>query len=178
MTPAAHPLSHLDARGKVRTVDVGEKPVTARSATASGRFILGTELYRALEARDFHSAKGPLAQTATLAAIMGAKQTPALIPLCHPIALDAVDIDVQPAPPDALHITARCRARGSTGVEMEALTAVSIAALTLYDMCKSASLDLRIEGIRLDSKHGGKRSFDRAEAGGAGSAEVGPEDPR
>ncbi|WP_443750041.1 cyclic pyranopterin monophosphate synthase MoaC [Asticcacaulis solisilvae] len=148
-------LSHLDDQGRARMVDVSDKPVTARTATAGGRLICAVETVALV--REGRTPKGAVISTAELAGIMAAKQTSTLIPLCHPLALTkvAVAIAIDDALPGFV-ISAEVRTSGQTGVEMEALTAVSVAALTLYDMLKAVDKAMRIEGIAVTSKSGGK----------------------
>ncbi|XP_014848224.1 PREDICTED: molybdenum cofactor biosynthesis protein 1 isoform X1 [Poecilia mexicana] len=153
-------LTHTDAEGRATMVDVGGKLPTCRTATASATVILGTVAFHLL--RDNQLAKGDALTVAQLAGIMASKQTSALIPLCHPLPLDHASISFQL---DELHcsviITATCHTTGRTGVEMEALTAASVAALTVYDMCKAVSHDIVITDVKLLSKTGGKRDFYR-----------------
>lgn len=141
-------------------VHVGDKKVTARQATAEARVWLGPEIMGQLQGNDLHLAKGPVFLTASLAGIQGAKKTADLIPLCHPLGLEDCSVTIRPEGEYAV-IEATARIHAKTGVEMEALTAASVAALTLYDMCKALSHDIRIESIRLLSKTGGKKSFVR-----------------
>lgn len=142
-------------------VDVGEKAVTRRSARARAIVALGQEIMDQLEAGDIRTAKGPVFQTAVLAGIMASKKTGELIPLCHPLGLDNcnVDIHVNEAREVVIDCTARITAR--TGVEMEALTGATVAALTVYDMCKAFSHDILIREVKLMEKTGGKRDFKR-----------------
>lgn len=148
-------LSHLDARGRARMVDVGGKDVTAREAVARGRVRLGRAAFEAV--RDGALPKGDVLAIARVAGIMGAKETSRLVPLCHPLPLDHVSVDLElDARAHAIVITATARTTARTGVEMEALTAVSVAALALVDTCKSVSKGLVIEEIALLSKTGGK----------------------
>lgn len=148
-------LTHLDAEGNAVMVDVGDKTATARTATAEGRIrMLPATLERILEGR---VKKGDVLTIAQLAGIMGAKRTPDLIPLCHPLSLTSVKVFLEPEPADpSIRITATCKLEGRTGVEMEALTAVSVAALTVYDMVKAIDRSMVIEGIRLVHKAGGR----------------------
>lgn len=147
--------THLDAKGRARMVDVSGKPVTSREAVAEGRVILSAEAFRLLRRKGF--AKGDVLGVARLAGIQAAKRTPEWIPLCHWVPLDSAQVEfaLEPAR-KAVRITSRAAARWSTGVEMEALTAVAAAALTLYDMCKAVDRGIRIEGIRLMRKSGGR----------------------
>jgi cyclic pyranopterin monophosphate synthase len=149
-----NPLAHFDAEGASRMVDVGGKEVTVRRARASGRVRLQAETLQLL--RDRRLEKGDVLEVARLAAIMAAKRTAEWIPLCHPLPLDAVEVKF--AFPDAttVGIEAEARATARTGVEMEALVAVSAAALTIYDMCKSVDRAMTIEQIQLEEKLGGK----------------------
>jgi cyclic pyranopterin phosphate synthase len=147
-------FSHLDEQGKARMVDVGDKPVTRREAVASGLVRMRAETLQALTSGGVP--KGDVVAAARLAGIMGAKETSRLIPLCHPLPLSQVSVDIVPQPPDGLRIVCRVRTDGRTGVEMEALTGVSIAALTVYDMCKALDRDMLIERVGLDEKRGGR----------------------
>lgn len=148
-------LSHLNARGEARMVDVGAKADTQREARAGAIVrMLPATLARIV---DGSLPKGDVLATARIAGIMAAKRTPELVPLCHPLMLNAVDVEITPlASGDGLAITATCRVSGKTGVEMEALTAASVAALTVYDMCKAVEKGMVIEQIRLLEKTGGK----------------------
>ncbi|KAM3871331.1 cyclic pyranopterin monophosphate synthase-like [Diretmus argenteus] len=158
--PTAAQLTHTDAQGRAAMVDVGGKSATRRSATARATVNLGPTAFRLL--RDNQLAKGDALAVAQLAGIMASKQTSALIPLCHPLPLDhaSVTFDLNELKNAAL-ITATCRTTGRTGVEMEALTTVTVAALTIYDMCKAVSHDISITDIELVSKTGGKKDFHR-----------------
>ena len=152
-------LTHVDAAGNARMVEVGDKQVTRRSALAEGRIYLSAEAMR--QVRERAARKGDVLTVAQLAGILGAKRTGDLIPLCHPLPLDGVDLWLEPGE-DHIHIRASVRCTGRTGVEMEALTAVSIAALTVYDMLKAVDRGMRIEGIRLLEKSGGRSGEWRA----------------
>lgn len=147
-------LTHFDAAGQAHMVDVSGKAPTTREAVAEAVVIMSPET---LALAQGGAAKGDVLGVARLAGIMGAKRTADLIPLCHPLPLDKVSVDLvaDPALP-GVRITATARTTGRTGVEMEALTAASVAALTVYDMLKAAQKDMRIEGIRLLKKTGGK----------------------
>ena len=147
-------LSHLAPGGKARMVDVSSKPPTRRTATAEAWVDVGPAVARRLRASGV-VAKGNVLETARLAGILGAKRTAELIPMCHPLALDAVEIDVR-AVGRRVHIVATVRCEGKTGVEMEAMTAASVAALTVYDMVKSAGRGVEIGPVRLLEKAGGK----------------------
>ena len=159
-------LTHLDEAGRVRMVDVTDKLPTARMARAEASVWLGRSLAKQLR-RTGSVSKGNVLETARLAGIMGAKQTSQLIPLCHPLALDVVEVHAQVVG-DRVIIATLARTRGSTGVEMEALTAASVAALTVYDMCKAASKDLLIGPIRLLEKSGGRSGHWLAKGKGKG----------
>ena len=150
----ADDLTHLDSGGQARMVDVGEKPVTAREAVAQGRVRMMRETFAKALAGD--SKKGSVRAAAEFAGIMAAKRTAELIPLCHQIALSSVKLEItSDEAASALVVTARAATRGQTGVEMEALTAVSVACLTIYDMLKASDRGIVIEGITLLEKHGG-----------------------
>lgn len=162
-------LSHLDSTGAARMVDVTEKPATERTATAEG-FVVMEPATLAL-AESGAAKKGDVFATARLAGIMAAKRTADLIPLCHPLNLTGVNVDVSPeANLPGLRITATVRVTGPTGVEMEALTAVSAACLTIYDMLKAADKTMRIDGVRLLEKSGGRSGHFRAAPATPGSA--------
>ena len=155
-------LSHLDAEGKARMVDVGAKDVTARTATARASVTMRAETLGLIV--DGGHAKGDVLAIARLAGIMAAKRTAELIPLCHPLALDSVSVELTcDTVRNAVDIEASCAVHGRTGVEMEALTAVSVAALTIYDMCKAVDRGMTIGEIRLTHKSGGKSGTFRAE---------------
>jgi cyclic pyranopterin phosphate synthase len=148
-------LTHFDSEGNARMVDVSEKSETERTATAKGAVIMSADTLRLIKSGGVK--KGDVLSVAQLAGIMGAKRTPDLIPLCHPLALASVTVELSlNEAKSAVEITATCKLKGKTGVEMEALTAVSVAALTVYDMVKAADKGLRITDIRLTHKSGGK----------------------
>ena len=147
-------LTHFDAEGASRMVDVGGKPVTERMAKASGRVRMSPETLKLI--RDRRLAKGDVFEVARIAGIMAAKQTGSLIPLCHPLALDAVEISFTFADESTVAIEAVAKVVARTGVEMEALAAVSVAALTIYDMCKAVDRSMVIERIQLEEKQGGR----------------------
>src|SRR5881397_1950712 len=146
-------LSHVDARGRVKMVDVGDKPVTAREAVARGTITMSREALRLI--RRGAVKKGDPLQTARLAGILAAKQTSALIPLCHPLPLSSVQVELSPTS-RGYEIEARVRTTAQTGVEMEALTAVAVAALTIYDMVKAVDKTMVIGDICLVEKSGGR----------------------
>lgn len=148
-------LSHFDAQGQAHMVDVSAKPATDRLAVAEGSVVMTPETLALVTAGT--AKKGDVLGIARIAGIMGAKKTADLIPLCHPLPITKVALDLLPdAALPGVRITATVKTAGQTGVEMEALTAVSVAALTIYDMLKAAEKGLRIEGIRLTLKEGGK----------------------
>lgn len=148
-------LTHIDARGQARMVDVSEKAVTSREARAFGRIRMQAQTL-ALILSGGHK-KGDVLATARIAGIMAAKRTSELIPMCHPLMLSSVKVELEPNEAESsIDITAICKLSGQTGVEMEALTAVSVAALTLYDMCKAVDKGMVIEQVHLLEKSGGK----------------------
>ncbi|MFB9223879.1 cyclic pyranopterin monophosphate synthase MoaC [Paracoccus cavernae] len=154
-------LTHFDERGQAHMVDVSGKVETARTAIAEGLVVMAPET---LALAQGGAAKGDVIGVARLAGIMGAKRTSDLIPLCHPLPISKVAIEFEPDPAlPGIRVTATVSTTGRTGVEMEALTAVSTACLTIYDMLKAAQKDMRIEGIRLLSKTGGKSGDFKAE---------------
>lgn len=156
-------LTHLDASGAASMVDVGDKPATRREAVAEGLVLMRAETLALIG--DHAARKGDVVAIARIAGIMGAKKTSELIPLCHPLMLDKVSVDIAPEPAlPGLRVTATARVSGPTGVEMEALTAVSVACLTIYDMAKAVDRDMTISGIRLLSKSGGRSGDWRNEA--------------
>jgi len=147
-------LSHFDSSGVSRMVDVGEKPVSQRSAVASAQVRMGSDTLTRI--RDQATPKGDVLEVARLAGIMAAKRTADLIPLCHPLPLDAVAIAFDFPDETSVSIESRVTVTARTGVEMEALTAVSVAALTIYDMCKSMDRAMVIETVQLEEKSGGR----------------------
>ena len=154
-------FTHLDTEGNPKMVDVGEKEVTRRLAVAQSIVILPSSVLDLLTNDEVHTKKGPVFQTAILAGIMAAKKTSDLIPLCHPLALNRCDVEIQVVDQKA-EITCTVSCNGKTGVEMEALTGASVAALTIYDMCKAFSHDIVIEQTRLKQKTGGKSDFGKS----------------
>ena len=154
-------LSHVDRRGRVKMVDVSAKPVTSREAVASGSITMSREALGQI--RRGTVKKGDPLQAARVAGIMAAKQTAALIPLCHPLPISSVHVDLTPTP-RGYDIVARVRTTAQTGVEMEALTAVAVAALTVYDMVKAVDKGMVIGRIRLESKTGGRSGTYRRSA--------------
>ena len=148
-------FSHFNNSGRARMVDVSEKAETVRTAVAAGRVLVNAETFELIKTGSLK--KGDVLGTAQIAGIMGAKRTPDIIPMCHPIMISGVDIAFELNEKElAVEITATVRCTGVTGVEMEALTAVSVAALTVYDMCKAVQKDMEITDIRLLKKTGGK----------------------
>jgi indole-3-glycerol phosphate synthase len=153
-------LSHVDAQGRARVVDVSEKTETDRVAVAGARVIMKPETLARIQAGEV--AKGDVLAVARIAGIMAAKKTPDLIPLCHPLSLTSVEVELVCAPErSSVEVTATCRLKGRTGVEMEALTAAGIAALTIYDMCKAIDRAMSVREIKLIRKTGGKTDFNR-----------------
>jgi cyclic pyranopterin monophosphate synthase len=147
-------LTHFDEHGASRMVDVGEKAVTSRVARASGRVVMQPATLKRIQERGL--AKGDVLEVARLAGIMAAKRTGELIPLCHPLPLDSVSVSFSFPDERTVSIEAEVRVTAKTGVEMEALTAVSVSALTIYDMCKAIDRGMSIERIQLEEKSGGK----------------------
>jgi cyclic pyranopterin phosphate synthase len=148
-------LTHLDQQGRVQMVDVGSKPTTDREATAKGYVSMQLETLRLI--KQGLMKKGDVLTVAQLAGIMGAKRTSELVPLCHPLPLNQVNVELElDEAQGRVNITAIASTSAKTGVEMEALTAVSVAALTVYDMCKAVDRGMRIEGVRLVRKRGGQ----------------------
>jgi cyclic pyranopterin phosphate synthase len=153
-------LTHLDSQGLPRMVDVSAKAETLREAEAEAVLWVGPEVMRAI--RDGRTPKGNIFETARIAGVMGAKRTSELIPLCHPLMLTHASVGMEVLE-ESIAIRARVKTRGTTGVEMEALTAASIAGLTLYDMLKAISKEMRLDGVRLLAKSGGRSGEYRAE---------------
>ncbi|MFI0609004.1 MAG: cyclic pyranopterin monophosphate synthase MoaC [Anaerolineae bacterium] len=159
-SPVQEPrLSHLDAEGRAQMVDVTAKPATARYARAAGRILMQPATLAQIMAGSLP--KGDVLAVARVAAVQGAKLTPQLIPLCHSLPLSGLDVDFQPLAPDAdgragIEVTAEARTVAGTGVEMEAMTAVAVALLTLYDMAKGVDRAMELEGLRLLEKRGGR----------------------
>ena len=148
-------LTHLDAQGTARMVDVGDKPDTVREARAEARVRMSEHTLSLIETGGHK--KGDVIAVARIAGIQAAKQCASLIPMCHPLMLTGIDVDITlDKPGSRVHIITACRLKGATGVEMEALTAASVAALTIYDMCKAVDRGMVIEGVRLLHKSGGR----------------------
>jgi cyclic pyranopterin monophosphate synthase len=160
---AKRTLTHLDARNRPAMVDVGGKPVSERHAVAEALVQLPPAVARALRASGHRTKKGPVFDTAIVAGVMAAKRTHELIPFCHPLGLDSCQIEVAQR---GAQISVRCTVavHHRTGVEMEALTGATVAALTIYDMCKALSHDIRITRVQLVAKSGGRRNFARRRA--------------
>ena len=153
-------LTHFDEQGASRMVDVGAKEVTPRLARAESFVVMQPETLRLI--LDRRVQKGDVLEVARLAGIMATKRTADLIPLCHPLGIDGVDLDLRPIEPATIRIEATVRVQGRTGVEMEALTAVTVAALTIYDMCKAVDRGMTLGPARLLEKFGGKSGHYRA----------------
>jgi len=153
-------LSHIDESGNATMVDVSEKKTTARVAVASGKVNFPSEIFASLSKKEFLGKKGSIIQTAIIAGIQAVKKTSDLIPLCHQLLLSKINIDIQPEG-TSLKILCTVKCNERTGVEMEALTGVSVSALTIYDMCKALSQDIVISDIQLDKKTGGKNDYNR-----------------
>ena len=159
-------FTHFDESGRAHMVDISAKGDTVRTATAAGRVLVNAETFHLI--RTGGMKKGDVLGTAQIAGIMGAKRTPDIIPMCHPSLLKGVEVSFALDEADlAVEITATARCTGATGVEMEALTAVSVAALTVYDMCKAVQKDMVIDSVRLLKKSGGKSGDFAAEEGAA-----------
>jgi cyclic pyranopterin phosphate synthase len=157
----AKEFSHLDVSGNPSMVDVGAKAISARTATARCIISLPEEVMSQLKNDDVHTKKGPVFQTAIIAGVMGAKRTSELIPLCHPLGLEDCQVTIKILPEKKIEVRCTAKLHGKTGVEMEALTGASVAALTIYDMCKAFSHDIVISDLCLISKTGGKNDFNR-----------------
>ncbi|NKB87489.1 MAG: cyclic pyranopterin monophosphate synthase MoaC [Acidobacteria bacterium] len=146
-------LTHLDSAGRARMVDVGDKPATRRTAMASGHLRMNPDTRQRVLAGE--TPKGGVVEVARIAGIQAAKRTSELIPMCHPLPLARVDVEIEAAD-DGIRVCTTATTTGSTGVEMEALTGTSVALLTLYDMCKALQRDMRIDSVTLESKSGGR----------------------
>lgn len=149
-------FSHINKENQPKMVDVSDKISTKRSATAQAEMFLGTELIAHFKGNELFSKKGPVFQTAIIAGIQAVKKTSELIPMCHPLLIDGIDIDIKLLDEENISISCTVHIDGKTGVEMEALTGVSVTALTVYDMCKAISQKMIIKSIRLIEKNGGK----------------------
>jgi cyclic pyranopterin phosphate synthase len=155
-------LTHLGARHQPRMVNVGAKEVTLRSAVAEARVRLPAAVARALRASGHRTRKGPVFDTAIIAGVMAAKRTHELIPFCHPLGLDSCEVEIARSRGGEILVRCTVSVHHRTGVEMEALTGATVAALTIYDMCKALSHDIQITAVRLLAKAGGRRPFKRA----------------
>ena len=155
------PFSHIDSADRPAMVDVSAKTASRRTATAETCVRFPPEVAQALRAQDFNTSKGPVFHTAIVAGVMAAKRTHEIIPFCHPLALERCTVDIASSPGGRIHIICSVAVHHKTGVEMEALMGATAAALTIYDMCKALSHDIEISEVRLTSKTGGKRDFQR-----------------
>lgn len=153
-------LSHINEEGHAAMVDVSKKQQSVRTAVASGKVKFPAEVFETLEEQDFLGKKGSIVQTAVIAGIQGVKKTAELIPLCHQINLSKIQVDINPGR-NEFHIRCTVKCNEKTGVEMEALTGVSVAALTIYDMCKALSHDIVVSNVQLEEKTGGKNDYQR-----------------
>lgn len=153
-------LSHLDKSGNASMVDVSSKQTSVRTAIASGKVIFPKNVFDQLASKDFLGHKGSIIQTAVIAGIQAVKKTAELIPLCHQLNLSKIQIDIIPVDTSLL-ITCKVKCNEQTGVEMEALTGVSVSALTIYDMCKALSHDIKVSEIQLEQKTGGQHDYNR-----------------
>ncbi|MGB0776752.1 MAG: cyclic pyranopterin monophosphate synthase MoaC [Flavobacteriaceae bacterium] len=155
-------FSHLNEENQPKMVDVGSKNISARYAIAEAFVILGADLMSQLDdSHELRAKKGPVFQTAIIAGIQGVKQTPFLIPMCHPLSIDGVNITIKPFDFETIRIEVEVKLQGKTGVEMEALMGANITALTVYDMCKAINPHIEITKISLVEKRGGKNDFKR-----------------
>lgn len=152
-------FSHLNENDQPKMVNVGAKSATVRRAKALAVMYLGTALIKRFEKEELRTAKGPVFQTAIIAGIQAVKKTSELIPMCHPLMIDGVDITIKVKDTEHISIVCDVRIEGKTGVEMEALTGASVAALTVYDMCKSVSREMKIKEVKLLEKTGGKSDY-------------------
>jgi len=149
-------FSHIDKDNKPKMVNVIDKKITKRRAVAQAKMFLGKEIVTLLNGSEIHTKKGPVFQTAIIAGVQAVKKTAELIPMCHPLPLDGIDIDIQFLNEESISILCTVEMEGKTGVEMEALTGASIAALTVYDMCKAISQKMVIQDIMVVKKTGGQ----------------------
>jgi cyclic pyranopterin phosphate synthase len=149
-------FSHIGDKNQPKMVDVGEKKITKRNAIAKATMFLGEDIISMLEGNELVTKKGPVFQTAIIAGIQGVKKTSELIPMCHPLLINGVDVDVEIIDNEHIEIQCSVSIEGKTGVEMEALTGANIAALTVYDMCKAISQKMVIKNVKLVQKTGGK----------------------
>lgn len=149
-------FSHINKKGNPKMVNVSDKKVTKRTAIARGTMFLGREVVSHFSNDELMTKKGPVFQTAIIAGIQGVKKTSELIPMCHPLLINGVDIDISIVDEESVEVECKVTIEGKTGVEMEALTGVNIACLTIYDMCKSISQEMVIKQVKLIEKTGGK----------------------
>ena len=149
-------FSHINKKGNPKMVNVSDKKVTKRTAIARGTMFLGREVVSHFSNDELMTKKGPVFQTAIIAGIQGVKKTSELIPMCHPLLINGVDIDISIVDEESIQVECKVTIEGKTGVEMEALTGVNIACLTIYDMCKSISQEMVIKEVKLIEKTGGK----------------------
>ena len=156
-------LTHIDEKNQPGMVDVSEKLITHREATASSIVVLGKEIMKLLTDGDIATKKGPVFQTAIIAGTMAAKNTSQLIPFCHPLPLEKCKFNVNPIDEERVEIICTCKTSAKTGIEMEALAGASVAALTIYDMCKAASKSIVISETKLITKSGGKSDYNHGE---------------
>lgn len=154
-------LSHVNDKNLPQMVDVSEKKISLRTAEATAKIFLPDEIYNLIKNNDIQSKKGPVFHTAIIAGTMAAKNTGNLIPFCHPIGLEDCKISIEAVGNNIVSVLCSTKIESKTGVEMEALTGASVAALTIYDMCKAISHDIKILEIQLNSKTGGKKDFKR-----------------
>lgn len=149
-------FSHIGKKNQPKMVNVGDKKITKRQATAKATMFLGTEIISHFSNNELHTKKGPVFQTAIIAGIQAVKKTSDLIPMCHPLLINGVDVDIEILDKEHIEIVCTVDIEGKTGVEMEALTGANIAALTVYDMCKAISQKMIIKEVKLVKKSGGK----------------------
>jgi cyclic pyranopterin phosphate synthase len=154
-------FTHVDEKNFPNMVDVSEKKETVRTAVATGFLNVPASLFENFDGTDLHSKKGPVFSTAIVAATMAVKRTSDIIPFCHPIPIEGCKIEIRFCTPTSIEIMVEVKTTGKTGIEMEALTGVQVAALTLYDMCKSWTHELEITNVRLVKKTGGKSDYDK-----------------
>lgn len=154
-------LTHINQDNRPQMVDVSDKNISTREATAIGTVWIGEKIMQELESGDIQTKKGPVFATAIIAATMAVKKTHELIPFCHPLFLEKINVEIAPLDAERLKVTCRVACTGKTGVEMEALTGVHIASLTIHDMCKAMSPEISVENIHLLSKTGGKKDFSK-----------------
>jgi cyclic pyranopterin phosphate synthase len=157
-------LTHVDSRNRPTMVDVGGKEITQRVAVAEAQVVLPPAVAQALRDSGHRTKKGPVFDTAIVAGVMAVKRTHELIPFCHPLAIESCKIEIEDGADGEIRIRCQVSVHHKTGVEMEALTGASVAALTIYDMCKALSHDIEIRGVRLIAKSGGKQDFVRERA--------------